>query len=79
MGSLLKAEVIAAQVLIGRGNMTAANRLLRAVVAQLDLLVRLRVVTAADVAPLRAVVVTRPSAEVGCQAPFPAKRGLSGV
>jgi DNA/RNA endonuclease G (NUC1) len=57
VGCLLKAEVIAAQVLIGRGNVAAANQLLRAAVAQLDLLVRLRVVKAADVAPLRAVLV----------------------
>jgi DNA/RNA endonuclease G (NUC1) len=57
VGLVLKAEVIAAQVLIGRGNIPAANALLRATVAEIDLLVRLRVVKAADVAPLRALLV----------------------
>jgi DNA/RNA endonuclease G (NUC1) len=57
VGIILKAEVIAAQVLIGRGNVPAANQLLRAMVRQIDLLVRLRVVRAADMAPLRAVLV----------------------
>ena len=57
VGTLLKAEVIAAQVLIGRGNQPAAKLLLRAAVAQIDLLVRLRTVLAADVAPLRGLLV----------------------
>jgi hypothetical protein len=57
VGILWKAEVIAAQVLIGRGNEIAAAQLLHAEVAQIDLLVRLRVVKAADVAPLRNVLV----------------------
>jgi DNA/RNA endonuclease G (NUC1) len=56
-GLVLKAEVIAAQVLIGRGNTPAARSLLRAIVAEIDVLVRLRVVKAADVAPLRSLLV----------------------
>ena len=57
VGLVLKAEVIAAQVLIGRGNVPAARSLLRAIVAEIDVLVRLRVVKAADVAPLRSLLV----------------------
>ena len=56
IGILWKAEVIAAQVLIGRGNTPAAIQVLRAEVSQIDLLVRCRVVKAADVAPLRKVL-----------------------
>jgi len=56
IGILWKAEVIAAQVLIGRGNEQAAVQLLKAEVAQIDALVRCRVVKAADVAPLRKVL-----------------------
>jgi DNA/RNA endonuclease G (NUC1) len=56
-GLVLKAEIIAAQVLIGRGNVPAAKALLRAIVAEIDLLARLRVVKAADVAPLRSLLV----------------------
>jgi DNA/RNA endonuclease G (NUC1) len=56
VGVLLKAQIIAAQVLIGRGNQPAAAALLRATVAQIDLLVRLRVLKAADVAPLRSLL-----------------------
>lgn len=56
VGLVLKAEIIAAQVLIRRGNLPAANTLLRAVVAEIDLLARLRVVKQADVAPLRALL-----------------------
>jgi len=56
-GLVLKAEVIAAQVLIGRGNAQAARTLLRAMVAEIDVLVRLRVVKAADLAPLRSLLV----------------------
>ncbi len=57
VGFLLKAEVIAAQVLIGRGNEAGAIRVLESAVRQLDLLVRCRVVKAADVAPLRQIFV----------------------
>ena len=64
VGTLLKAQVIAAQVLIGRGNEPGARLLIRSVLAQIDLLVRLRVVKAADVAPLRAVL-TVPGGESG--------------
>jgi hypothetical protein len=56
VGVLLKAQVIAAQVLIGRGNEQAGRVVVRSILAQLDLLVRLRTVSAADVAPLRAVL-----------------------
>jgi DNA/RNA endonuclease G (NUC1) len=55
-GAVLKAEVVAAQRLIGRGNNPAAAVVLRTLLTEIDLLVRLRVVAAADVAPLRAVV-----------------------
>jgi DNA/RNA endonuclease G (NUC1) len=57
IGTVLKAEVIAAQVLIGRGNTPAAKVLLRATVAEIDLLVRLRAVNAEDMAPLRGLLV----------------------
>jgi DNA/RNA endonuclease G (NUC1) len=57
VGFLWKAEVIAAQVLIGRGNEAAAVRVLQAEVAQIDALVHCRVVKAVDVAPLRKVLV----------------------
>ncbi|HYJ39766.1 MAG TPA: DNA/RNA non-specific endonuclease [Steroidobacteraceae bacterium] len=57
VGLVLKAEIIAAQVLIGRGNAPAATGLLRAIVAEIDFLVRLRVVNAGDVAPLRSLLV----------------------
>jgi hypothetical protein len=56
VGVALKAQVIAAQVLIGRGNRPAARVVLRAAVAEIDLLVRLRVLKAADVAGLRALL-----------------------
>jgi DNA/RNA endonuclease G (NUC1) len=56
VGILWKAEVIAAQVLIGRGNTPAAIQVLKAEVQQIDLLVRCRVVKAVDVAPLRKVL-----------------------
>jgi DNA/RNA endonuclease G (NUC1) len=56
VGLVLKAEVVAAQVLIGRGNLPAAKVLLQAMVAEIDLLVRLRVVKSADVAPLRTLI-----------------------
>jgi hypothetical protein len=57
LGVLLKAQVIAAQVLIGRGNEAGGDIVIRALLAQIDLLVRTRVVTAADVAPLRAALL----------------------
>jgi hypothetical protein len=57
VGILWKAEVIAAQVLIGRGNESAAVRVLQAEINQIDALVHCRVVKAADVAPLRAILV----------------------
>jgi DNA/RNA endonuclease G (NUC1) len=53
VGRVLKAELGAAQALIDRGRNAAASLLLRATVIEIDLLVRLRVVAAADVAPLR--------------------------
>lgn len=56
IGIALKAQVIAAQVLIGRGNLSGAQVILRATVVEIDLLVRLRVLKAADVAPLRALL-----------------------
>ena len=52
-GNVLKAELAAAQGLIDRGKNATATMLLKAVVLELDLLVRLRQVSAADVAPLR--------------------------
>jgi DNA/RNA endonuclease G (NUC1) len=57
VGSLLKAEVTAAQRLIARGNNRGAQSLLRCMVSELDFLVRLRVVKAADVGPLRALLI----------------------
>jgi DNA/RNA endonuclease G (NUC1) len=56
-GALFKAQVIAAKRLVERGNNPAAVVILKALVVQLDLLVRLRQVTAADVAPLRSLLV----------------------
>ncbi|HLA72999.1 MAG TPA: DNA/RNA non-specific endonuclease [Steroidobacteraceae bacterium] len=53
VGKVLKAELAAAQALINRGKNAAASLLLKATVIEIDLLVRLRVVAAADVAPLR--------------------------
>jgi hypothetical protein len=57
VGFAMKAQIIAAQVLIGRGNPAAAREVLRAVVVQIDLLVRLRAVKAGDVAPLRSLLI----------------------
>ncbi len=57
VGNLLKAEIRAAQDLIDRGKTAAARTLLRAIVLEIDVLVRLRVMTAADAAPLRAILV----------------------
>ena len=56
VGIALKAQVIAAQVLIGRGNVPAARVVLRAAVIEIDLLVRLRVLKAEDVAGLKALL-----------------------
>ena len=56
VGILWKAEVVAAQVLMGRGNEAAAVQVLQAEVAQIDALVKCRKVKAADVAPLRKVL-----------------------
>ncbi|HEV7609680.1 MAG TPA: DNA/RNA non-specific endonuclease [Steroidobacteraceae bacterium] len=57
VGTVLKAEILAAQLLIGRGNQPAASVLLRATVAEIDVLVRLKVVKAADVAGLRSLLL----------------------
>jgi len=57
LGNLLKAEIAAAQDLLNRGKTVAASALLRVIVVQIDLFVRLRVLTAADAAPLRAILV----------------------
>ena len=57
VGTVLRAELVAAQKLIARGNGPAAKVLLQATVVEIDLLVRLRVVTAANVAPLRSLLV----------------------
>jgi DNA/RNA endonuclease G (NUC1) len=58
VGTLFKAQVIAAQRLVARGNNPAAVVILRALVVQVDLLVRLRQATAADMAPLRRLLVS---------------------
>ena len=57
LGQLLKAELTAAQELLNRGRISAARTLLRAIVVEIDLLVRLRALTAADAAPLRAAIL----------------------
>jgi DNA/RNA endonuclease G (NUC1) len=57
LGNLLKAEVRTAQMLIARGKKPAAISLLKGMVAELDLMVRYRLVKASDVAPLRTVLV----------------------
>jgi len=53
LGNLLKAEVATAQGFIDKGKNAAATATLKVVVLELDLLVQLRQVKAADVAPLR--------------------------
>ena len=58
VGAAWKAQVLAAQRLIERGNEPAAKAIVRALVLQIDLLVRLRQVAAADVAPLRSLLVS---------------------
>ena len=57
LGIVLKSEIAAAQELINRGRPAAARTLLRAIVVEIDVLVRLRVLTATDAAPLRAILV----------------------
>jgi len=58
LGAVLKAEVDAARKLITRGNNRGATSVLRCMVSELDFLVRIRAVKGADVAPLRAVLVS---------------------
>jgi DNA/RNA endonuclease G (NUC1) len=57
LGLLFKAQVIAAKRLLERGNTPAAVVILKSLVVQIDLLVRLHHVTAADMAPLRSLLV----------------------
>lgn len=57
LGALFKAQIVAAKRLVERGNNPAAVVILKALVVQIDLLVRLRQVTAADMAPLRSILV----------------------
>jgi DNA/RNA endonuclease G (NUC1) len=57
LGKVFRLQVIVAQQLIQRGQIDTARLLLRTMVAELDLLVRFGAVQAADVAPLRAVLV----------------------
>lgn len=57
IGILLKAQVIAAQVMIGRGNQAGGRIVIRSLLVQLDILVRYGGLRPADVAPLRAVLV----------------------
>jgi hypothetical protein len=56
IGILLKAQVIAAQVMIGRGNEAGGRIVIRSLLVQLDILVRYGGLSPADVAPLRAVL-----------------------
>jgi DNA/RNA endonuclease G (NUC1) len=58
VGLVLKAEVDAARKLIAKGNTRGAMTVLRCLVSELDFLVRLRVVKAADVAPLRTLLIS---------------------
>ena len=51
------AGVTSAQRLVVRGNNPAAVLVLKALVIEIDLLVRFRVVSAADMAPLRSLLV----------------------
>ncbi len=55
-GNLLKAQVATAQGFIDKGKNAAATATLKIVVLELDLLVQLRQLTAADVAPLRGLL-----------------------
>jgi len=79
IGFLWKAEVIAAQVLIGRGNEAAAVRVLEAEVAQIDALARCRVVRAIDVAPLRKVLVDAIASLEGVQGVRGGFHGVKGA
>jgi len=56
LGRVLTAEILAAQDFINRGKINAAKTLLRAIVAQVDFLVRVHVLSAADAAPLRSAL-----------------------
>jgi hypothetical protein len=56
-GVALKAEVLAVQTLLDSGKPAAASVMLKAMVVEIDLLVRLRQATAADLAPLRGLLV----------------------
>jgi DNA/RNA endonuclease G (NUC1) len=73
IGVLLKAQIIAAQVLIGRGNESGARVVINSLLFQLDLLTRCGRVSASDLAPLRAILVAELS-KWG-QTPFLSKRG----
>jgi hypothetical protein len=79
VGILWKAEVIAAQVFIGRGNVAAAVRVLEAEVAQIDALARCRVVRAVDVAPLRKVLVDAIASLEGVQGVRGSVQGVKGA
>jgi DNA/RNA endonuclease G (NUC1) len=57
LGLVIKAEIVTAQRLLERGNTQGAIVVLKATVASIDLLVRLRQVSAADIAPLRSLLV----------------------
>lgn len=57
LGVVLKAEIVTAQRLLERGNRQGAIVVLKATVVSIDLLVKLRQVNAADIAPLRALLV----------------------
>lgn len=57
LGVMLKAEVDAARKLIAKGNNRGAMTVLRALVSELDFLVRMRMVKSADVAPLRTLLI----------------------
>ncbi|HUQ09404.1 MAG TPA: DNA/RNA non-specific endonuclease [Steroidobacteraceae bacterium] len=56
IGILLKAQVIAAQVMIGRGNQAGGRIIVRSLLVQLEILVRYGGLSPADVAPLRSVL-----------------------
>ncbi len=57
VGLVFKAQILIAQQLIQRGQHDAAEVLVRALVIEIDLLGRLKVIKAADVAPLRTLLV----------------------
>jgi DNA/RNA endonuclease G (NUC1) len=58
VGTCLKATVVVAQKLIAKGNNRAAKTVLKALVSEIDFLVRIRMIRAADVAPLRALLIS---------------------